>query len=266
MTGEQKIPTTLDVSTQESATEKISQTSKEKTGETGATAETSTARTAETAKTEDGKSKENAGADAGKYKHPDTGVEISADDLVTYYRDKFANSTTGAQKLLDDIKTITSERDLSKTEITKLTKDIEDLRKIAEGDNPEGLKLHDLQATLAGTTNELALIKENSQLDAFEKKVPLATNKREALRNLARANPKVELQKLWDENLKAGVEAEESRRIEDEKKRKEGAGDQGRGTSMRETAGETIGGMPVEEFNKLPVNKRREILAKESQV
>lgn len=205
----------------------------------------------------------------GKYTHPESKEKISAQDLIDYYRGQFGASTKGAQELLDEKKSLTSELDTSKGTIGELTKKIEELTQIAEGKNPEGLELSKLQDQLRTTTEELAVLKEDSLLDSFEKSVPLAASKREALRSLARANPKESLQKLWDNHLKSGAEADEAKRIADEKARQEGAGDQGGGTSTREPAGggDTIkgpkgdSGVSLEEFNKLPVKERGRLLA-----
>lgn len=205
-----------------------------------------------------------------EWKHPETGAEVTPKELVEYYKNQFGASTSGAQKLLGDIKTITSERDTSQATITKLEKDLEIVRKLAEEKNPEGLKTHDLEAQLTLTTQELALIKEDSMLDKFERTTPLAANKRDALKALARANPKESLQNLWDNNLKSGAEAEDAKRKKDDEDRKKGAGDKGKGTSTRESAGEgtTIKGLKgdtgltSEEFNKLSVNERRDFIVK----
>lgn len=211
-----------------------------------------------------------AGDGEGNYAHPESGAKISADELIEYYKGQFSASASGANTLLETNKTLTSEIDQSKGTIADLTKKIADLTAIAEGKNPSGLEASKLQEQLAEATKEIALIKENSLLDSFEKTVPLAAGKRDSLKTLARANPSKSLQELWDSNLKAGAEAEEAKRVADEKARKEGAGDKGKGTSTREPAGggDTVkgpkgdSGMTLEEINKLPVVERGKIFAK----
>lgn len=201
----------------------------------------------------------------GKVIHPDSKEKITPLELATYYRTKFGESSKGAQDLLTKITTAEGERDTYKGDITKLTKDLTDLKAIAEGKNPEGLKSHEIQAKLNETTEALALIREAQALDAFEKGTPLATGTvRESLKALARANPKESLQKLYDENLKAGADAAEVTRLAKIEAQKKGAGDQGKGTSTREPAsgGKTVTGskgdtgLTLEEFNALPVSKR----------
>lgn len=176
------------------------------------------------------------------------------------WREKFSASSRGAQELLDKNKTLISELEGVRATESELTKQLAELRKVAEGQNPEGLSLHDLQTSLEKTTRELALVKEEKLLDDFEKTAPLASGKREALRSLSRANPKETLQKLWDDHLKAGAEAAEAARVARETSQKKGQGEKGKGTSGREPQGDTIGGYPLAEFNKLPVAKRKQIL------
>lgn len=246
-----------------------SQTSTEENAETIVkTDETKAEENHETAGGDEGNQEEKPDAD-GKYTHPETKTKVSADDMVRYYRDKFANSTKGAQELLEKNKTLLEGDGLSKGQIATLTKEIEDLRKLAEGKNPEGLKLSDVNANLTRTTNELALLKETAELDNFEKANPLASSRRDALRSLARANPKESLQKLWDDNLKSGAEAQAKQKKDDDEARKKNGGEKGKGTGTREISGDTIitekgydTGMTLAEFNKLPVGKRAELLKK----
>lgn len=199
--------------------------------------------------------------------NPATGKPWTAEE----WRDKFRNSAKGAQELLTKLSTIESERDGYKGEIANLSKTLEDLKKIAEGKNPDGLKAHELQAQLNQTSEKLALLTEEGSLDKFEKSVPLATGKvRESLKALARANPKESLQSLYDTHLKAGAEATEAKRKADEEARTKGAGDKGKGTSTREPAGNgnTVAGsrgdtgLSLEEFNALPVAKRKALIEK----
>ena len=227
--------------------------------------------------TEGGSEGEGSGADPyapdadGKYTHPENKTKVDAPAMIAYLKEKFGASTAGAQELLSQNNTIKSERDTAQGTIAKLEKDMADLRLVAEGKNPEGLKAADIQAQLAKTSEELALIKESSSLDVFEKSVPLASGKvRESLKALARANPKESLQSLYDTHLKAGAEAAEAKRVADEEARKKGAGDKGKGTSTREPAsgGHTVSGtrgdtgLSLEEFNALPVMKRKALIDK----
>lgn len=206
-----------------------------------------------------------SGGDGDDSINPATGKPFTADE----WRDKFRHSAAGAQDLLTKNNTLTGERDAERAKVAKLEQDMADLRAIAEGKNPEGVKAADLQAQLKETSETLALLKEKGQLDDFEKANPLATGAlRESLKNLARANPTADLQKLWDDNLKAGAEAADKQRKDADEARRKGASDQGKGTSTREhgsngdtlkgTKGDT--GLTLAEFNALPVAKRGELI------
>lgn len=245
----------------------ISQTSTDKKEET-TTSETSTTKTDETADAKGSEHLEGYEPDAeGKYTHPESKEKVSPDDMVKFLATKFAASTKGAQELLDKIKAANDEGNQSKATIAQFEKDIAELRKVAEGKNPEGAELHDLQTNLSKATNELAIFKENASLDAFEKKEPLSAQKRDALKNLARANPKEDLQKLWDENLKAGVEASVAKAKAEEESRKKTGNEKGKGTSTKEGGAETVKslsgkdtGLTLEDFNKLSVEERKKKL------
>lgn len=207
----------------------------------------------------------------GKYTHPETKAKVEAPEMIKFLKEKFGASTAGAQALLTENTTVKNERDTLAGKITTLEKEMADLRTVAEGKNPEGVAALDAQAQLKTMSEQLALLKESSALDSFERTVPLATGElRESLKNLARANPNTPLQELWDKNLKAGAEAAEAKRKEDDDKRKKGAGDQGKGTSTREPAGggNTVKGtkgdtgLTLDEFNALPVAKRALLIEK----
>lgn len=203
--------------------------------------------------------------------NPDTGKPFTAEE----WRDKFRESSRGANGLLERTKVL--ETDLAKVKADgeaaikakedEHNKVVADLRAIAEGKNPEGLSIADLNAKLKTTSDELVVIKENGQLDTFlaGTKVDGATNFKEALRALSRANPSTPLDKLWGDNLKAGAEAAAAAIAAKRKTTKEGASDSGRGSSSREhakTGGVAGTGMSPEEFRKLPLAKRKDILQK----
>jgi len=237
------------------------QTEDEETEETTEGA-TSTEDTESTENADEGQGEDKPDAD-GMYTHPDTKAKVKADEMVVYYKGKFGMSTSGAQQLLKEKETLTGTVAEKEQKLLELAKEIETLRQVAEGKNPEGLNLVDLQASAKKNAEEVALLREERSLDTFEKANPLASTKREALRSLARANPQTPLQTLWDANLKAGAEAEAKAAKDKKITQKKNAGDKGKGTSTRDPAAKTIGGYTQEEFNKLPVEKRKAIFAKE---
>jgi hypothetical protein len=207
----------------------------------------------------------------GKYTHPETKAKVDHPDMIKYLRDKFGASTAGAQDLLTKNATLEGQVKDYEGKMAALEKEKLELTAIAEGKNPEGLKGKELQDALESNAKELAVLKEDGALDKFERSNPLATGKsREALKALARANPSTDMQKLWDDNLKAGAEAEAAAAKAATEARDKGASDQGTGTSTREvgsggntlkgTRGDT--GITLEEFNALPVAKRGALIEK----
>lgn len=243
------------------------QTSQEGTDST-ATGETEKEQDNETGSSTEGQD-EGEGGDgkgAGDDINPDTGKPFTTEE----WREKFRASARGANDLLTQKKSLEGERDQAREQIAKLEKDIEDLRKIAEGKNPEGLNLRDLSARLTETSSELALLKENDQLDKFLSGTQIAgaNNFKETLRSLARANPKTPIKELWDNNLAVAAKAASAQTTAARDAKKKGASDSGRGTSTREPGKATVGntGLTLEEFNKLPVGKRRGMLLQEGQV
>lgn len=242
------------------------QTSTEETQETAPKeGETSGADDTETGSPDEGQGEDAADAE-GKYVHPETKAKVSADDMISYYKGKFAGSTSGANELLGKNETLTKEIGEVKATSDSLKKEMEEVREIAAGKNPEGLQLHDLNKKLTDTTNALALEKEERALDNFfgSVKIEGAASRREALRALARSNPSTPLQKLWDENLKAAAESDATKAAEKRTSQKKNASEKTTGTSTREPAGETVGntGLTLKQFNALPVAERQKLLAK----
>lgn len=222
------------------------------------------------------------GADAGAAgddEHGNDGADDGDDDInpetkkpytAAEWRDKFRASSKGANELLETKKTL--ESDIAKVkadgELTIKEKDeeIAKLRAIADGKNPDGLKLEDLAKENKENKDRLVLIEENRLLDDFlsDTKVADAKSFKEALRALSRANPTETLAKLWDKNLKAGAEASAAAKGQRVTTRRAGASDTGRGASSREPAKDQVGntGLSLEEFNALPVAKRKVLLQK----
>lgn len=199
--------------------------------------------------------------------NPDTGQPFTAEE----WRDKFRASSKGANELLEAKKTLDAEiakvrADSDKT-LQEKEKEIADLRKLAEGKSPEGLSLHDLNKKYEGVASELAVSKENTQLDTFlaSTKIDGAGSFKETLRALARSNPATPLATLWDSNLKIAAEAAAKAAKDRDTTRKGSASDSGKGASSRERRGDTVGntGLTLAEFNALPVAKRQALLVKE---
>lgn len=146
--------------------------------------------------------------------------------------------------------------------IPTLESKITELEEALKSNNPEKYDNLKIQSELAETRQQLAEILEKSALDDFISENPLAKSYRDRLKTLGRAFPTKSLDDLWSENFKdiAEVKAENKDKITDKKKKSQS--DKGKGSPTKELSGQTIAGMPVEEFNKLSVAKRRELLDK----
>jgi len=257
-------PASVDIS---KATENTTQTSKENEGAGGKS------QTGANGGTETGKQDEGNAGDEGTHDgeskddiNPDTGQPYTTEE----WRDKFRASSKGANELLEAKKTLESDiakvrADSDKT-LKEKDEEIARLRGLAEGKNPEGLSLHDLQKEFGKISSELALTKENTMLDTFLSgtKIAGADSFKETLRALARANPNTPVSQLWDSNLKAAAEASALAAKDRKTSKEKHASDSGQGASSREQGKETVHGtdLTLEEFNALPVAKRGEILAK----
>lgn len=198
--------------------------------------------------------------------NPDTGQPFTAEE----WRDKFRASAKGANDLLEAKKTL--EADIAKVRadsdktLQEKEKEIADLRALAEGKNPEGVSLLDLQKKYGEVASKLAISEENKMLDDFiaSTKIAGADSFKETLRALSRSNPSLPIATLWDNNLKvAATAAAEAAKMRDTT-RKGSASDSGRGASSREHTKDQVGntGLSLEEFNRLPVAKRKELLDK----
>lgn len=198
--------------------------------------------------------------------NPDTGHPYTAEE----WRDQFRASAKGANELLEANKTLELEiakvrEDDDKTLKEKET-EIATLRTLAEGKNPDGLSLHDLRKKYDEVAGKLAHNERNTALDTFlaSTKIDGAPSFKETLRALAQANPATPLATLWDNNLKAGAEAAAAAKKAADTTRRGSAPDSGKGTTSRESKGETVAntGLSTAEFNALSVAKRRDLLTK----
>lgn len=186
---------------------------------------------------------------------PDEGKDID-------YKDKFANSTRENQRILEENNTLQSARKGDGATIERLNKEMEDLRKIAEGSNPEGLEKFDLKKSADDNARQLAELKLENEIDRFVSKTPGADERREALKNLAKVFPTKSLADIWGENFKGVGDAVAKAKEDKTTSQKKTQPEKGKGTSTKEPGGETIAGMPVAEFNKLSVSERRSALIK----
>lgn len=209
-----------------------------------------------------------SGDDTGKKK--EEGDEGDVD-----YKKKFSESSSEALRLLDINKTLEKSKTEDGATITGLKSEKEALEKILKEKDPEGFE--ELKTRIASETaiRENIILKQDKKLDGFISATKGAEDHREALRQHMLANPDKTLDAIWkDHGFQSLAEASNTGDGEGDnsKKNKSGEGDSsgedtstedGKGTSTSDPAQDTIGGVSTKEFNKLPLAKRKAILAKE---
>ena len=164
------------------------------------------------------------------------------------YKKRYGDSTREIQENL-----------LPKTkQVDKLLEENAALLEKLKAEKPEVFDNVALQKQLKDNTEKLALIQEKSMLDEFVADNPLAKPFRSKLQSLARAFPDKSIADLYNENYKDVAEAKKEDGDKDLQKKRDGQGDKGKGATKEPTDGK-IGGYSLDEFNKLPVAKRRQI-------
>lgn len=176
---------------------------------------------------------------------------------------RYKESSAEGIRLSKEIKAREDAIIAEKARAANLEKELKEIDEIAKGANPQGYDAHQMRKQYETISTELASIKEVGALDTFTAANPDAAQHREALRDLGRAFPGKDYQTLWTTHFGPVIEA--NKVLAGQKKaRGSAAADDGRGTSTGEPAGKgTIGGYTSEQFNKLPLEKRRDILKKE---
>lgn len=195
-----------------------------------------------------------------------TGADTKDTDPVTGkpidYKVKFSESTRENQRIAGEIKTLQDSRAGDRATAERLQREMEDLRKVAAKENPEGLEKFDLKKSHEENSRKLAELTLDRELDSFASKTVGAPERREALKNLAKAFPSKSLAELWNENFAGVSEAIEKAKKDKTTSQTTTQPEKGKGTSTREPGGETVAGLPVAEFNKLSVGERRALLTK----
>lgn len=190
-------------------------------------------------------------------------AEIDWESDDNPYKVKYgASSKEVNEVLLPKIKTFEGLTAAEQAKAEKLAQDLEEAMTKLKAEKPEtydNLTLHKSVTTL---TQQLAEMKEKSEMNEFIADTPDAKPFREALKAHARAFPSKPLVEIWNENFKEVAEARKGSDDADKKKKKESAPDKGKGGATKEHDKPMTAGMTTEEFNKLPVAKRKELLIK----
>lgn len=190
---------------------------------------------------------------------PETGGQSAP---TVDYEAKFKASQAEAMRLLDDKRRIESEHAQVRERVTGLEKQLKELEDVAKGANPEGYDGHKLRQYVEGLRADLSQMKERQELESFTAANPEAAKYRETLKDLGRAYPGRTYREIWESSLRTVAEAERAS-AESKAERRNAAPDSGRGTKTGEPASDNIGGYSLDAFNKLPLEKRKAILARQ---
>lgn len=187
--------------------------------------------------------------------------EMNWEDDQNIYKKRFGDSTREVNEvLLPKIKEAEGLTAQEKARADKLQQERDEALGRLKDEMPETYDNLTLKKTLDENTRQLAELKEKAMLDDFVSAEPIAKDYREALKAHARAFPQKPLADIWNISFKDVAEARKAEVEAKSTRKKESQPD--KGGSTRELGESTIGGYTEEEFNKLPLAKRGEILDK----
>lgn len=149
----------------------------------------------------------------------------------------------------------------AEAQIAALLKERDEAMTRLKDEKPEAYDNLTLQRSVEAANRQLAELKERVELDSFIAATPDASPFRAALQQQARAFPSKSLSEIWEgSGFKDVAAARAAAAVAKTEQRKETKPEKGKVTP--EPGKATIGGYTEEEFNKLSVAKRGEILAK----
>ena len=203
-------------------------------------------------------SQDDVQADAKGQTSEDTPKETAGDQAAPEkeeidYKVKFSESSAEAQRLLDEKKRLQAEKEEKERELRERTEELERLREeneaLASG-NPEAYDTVKLKKSLEEIKKQVLIEREERELQDYIRRNPQAEAHKEALRKLGR-HSKLSYDKIWAENFKPVYDrmAEKKGAVQSEK---------GKGNMSQEPSSE----IDLEEFNKLPLAKRKAYLKK----
>lgn len=187
-------------------------------------------------------------------------VETTPKEEVDY-KVKFSESSREAQRLLEEKKRLEEENKLYKGITDKFmanrdTREDDEIEKLKDVD-PIGYELAKTKRDLDETKKMVLKEKEEREFQGFSSSNPLAVKHAEAIRKLGRLEPTSSYSEIWDKYFKSAYEEGAKAQIDKLRKEKEVQPETGKGNISSEFTTE-LG----EEFNKLPVSKRKEAFKK----
>lgn len=174
------------------------------------------------------------------------------------YAEKFRASSRESLRLLDENRKLMEREAAISAKLSAIETEKRELEELAKGNNPEGYDSLKLRRHIEGLNSEMAQMKERLELDGFVGSVPEAGAYRDTLRDLGRAYPGKSYRDIWETSLKPVAEASAAAKAE-KAERRTAAPDMGNGSPTGEPSAETICGMSLEKFNKLPLERRKEL-------
>ena len=190
-------------------------------------------------------------------------TDETADDEKTSeevdYKEKFGASTKEAQRLATENKLLQGEAEKAQGRYSTLETAMADMEKKFAAEDPEKYDAIKTKKDLGELKEKLLLQEERGAVDDYLESNPKAAAQKEALKRLGRAFPDKTYEDLWNENFKPYVPEEgDDGSATETKAKKKSQPEKGDGTMSEMTST----GMTLDEFRKLPLNKRKAILLK----
>lgn len=187
--------------------------------------------------------------------------DLDEDGNPIDWKQRYGDSTREFQKLQVKLKEGEGLTAQERQRAAQLQTERDEALEKLKAEKPEVYDNHTLKKQLDSTSLQLAEMKEKGILDDFIADEPLAKPFRDALRAHARAFPNKSIQDIWNESFKEIAAAKKETATKADEVRKKSQPDRGSGAT-REPGQKMIGGYTEAEFNKLSVNKRRELMVK----
>lgn len=172
------------------------------------------------------------------------------------YKEKFGASTKEAQRLATENKLLQGEAEKSQGRYSTLEAEKADMEKRFAEEDPEKYDSIRTKKEISDLKQKMLLQEEKGAVDDYLESNPKAAAHKDSLKRLGRAFPGKSYEDLWNENFKPFVgEGDES--VEEKQAKKKSQPEKGDGTMS-----EMAGGKTLADFNKLSLEKRKAILAK----
>lgn len=165
------------------------------------------------------------------------------------YKEKFSQSTTENQRILEENKALQEKLDEEKKDKAKLEEEHNKHFNNLQEEDPEEYRISQMEKSVKETQRTLLEQKEESDLNSFINDKPEAKSIKEALRKLGRTEPNRSYDELYTENFEKPFE-----KFQKEK--------EGKKKVQPETGKGSISKDPVAElgegFDKLSLDKRKD--------